>query len=110
MRNRDAFARTLSRLLRSQVDILDRQVPVRFENLKSSLFFLLIRFLVWIKLLDESGCIEIVVRDGRILERDRYAVGQRPPSVEWNRGLTARTSRILPTSISSAVQDSEHHA
>src|SRR6266567_943395 len=39
----DAFARTLSRLLRSQVDILDRQVPVRFENLKSSLFFLLIR-------------------------------------------------------------------
>ena len=83
---------------------------MRFENLKSSLFFLLIRFLVWIKLLDDSGCIEIVVRDGRILERDRYAVGQRPPSVEWNRGLTARTSRILPTSISSAVQDSEHHA
>jgi hypothetical protein len=47
---------------------------VRFENFRFSLFFLLIRFLVRIKLLDDSGCLEIVVRAGRILERDRYAV------------------------------------
>jgi hypothetical protein len=59
---------------RVEVDVLDRQVPVRFQDFEAALFFFLIGFLIGIELLDQRGAVKIVVGNRRVLEDDGYPV------------------------------------
>src|SRR5437762_6025020 len=61
-------------LFARQVHFLDRKIPMPFEDFKPPLLFLLIGFLIRIKLLDDSRRIETVIRDGCILEDDRDSI------------------------------------
>src|SRR5260370_28867830 len=59
---------------RVEVHVLDGQIPVRVENFKATLFFLLVRFLIRIELLDQRGAVEIVVGNRGALEDDGHPV------------------------------------
>src|SRR5215472_1052630 len=60
------------------------------ENLESPLLFLLVSVLVWIQLLNDSRCLEVVVSDRRILEDDRDAIVPTPVF----RGVVPRLSSV----------------
>src|SRR5271165_5924007 len=71
----DSFA-VVCRVLLSRIEryILDRQVPMGVQDLKPSLFFFLVRFLIRIKLLDERAAIKIIGLHCRALENDGHAI------------------------------------
>ena len=72
-----------------QVDVLDGQVPVRIEDFKAALLFLLVRLLVGIELFDERFLVEAIIGDGGILKDDGDAV---VPSTILGR-VVARSNR-----------------
>src|SRR5258708_37109343 len=57
-----------------QVQVLDRQIPVSFQDFEAALFFFLVGFLIGIELLDQRGAVKIVVGNRGVLKNNRHAV------------------------------------
>ncbi len=57
-----------------QVQVLDRQIPVSFQDFEAALFFFLVGFLIGIELLEQRSAVKTVVGNRRVLEDDGYPV------------------------------------
>src|ERR1700731_1385874 len=70
---RRCLASVLPRLAGVEIEILDGQIPVRVEDFKAPLLFLLVGVLVGEELFQDRRGIKVIVGDLRVLEDDSGA-------------------------------------